>query len=191
METIKNAMQDALQKDHGPGVDIALETVDGICFKVYLPKYPEYATYIREGAKGHEIHCYYIHKEDHAEIYNNFTKCTEYRSYREQSIMQLLRQYKGRRDDLVDTARAYMKEATHRMWGYRLIGGSRKSSRVETFEEAKIFHKYNPMPALPKEKTLEEERKEREEKRKAFTKRKPLTRLQKQIIAYQATRLKR
>lgn len=191
MEPIKNAMLDALQTDHGPEVDIALETVNGICFKIYLPKYPEYATYVREASKGHEIHCYYIHKEDYAEIYNNFPLYAEYRSYREQSIMQLLRQYKGRRDDLVATARAYMKEATHRMWGYRLIGGSRKSSRVETFEEAKIFHKFNPVPALPKEKTLEEEKKEREEKRKAYTKRKPLTRLQKQIITYQNMRLKR
>ena len=188
MEAIKKDMLAVLQRDHGPKVQIELDTKQDICFKIFLKKYPHYVTYIREGGRGDEIHCYYIHRKDYADIFNNFPKFAEIRSFKEQSIMQLLWKYTGRREDLVGTARAYMKQATHRMWGYRLIGGSRKSSRVETFEEAKLFHATIPTPTIPNGTSLEEEARE---KLKEFRKRKPLNNLQKQILVYQAMRLSR
>jgi hypothetical protein len=189
MEAIKNEMIAVLQKDYGEkGVQVEIDTKQDICFKIFLKKYPHYVTYIREDGGKNQIHCYYIHRKDFADIFNNYARYAEIRSHMEQGIMQLLWSYVGRREDLVGTARAYMKQATHRMWGYRLIGGSRKTSRVQTFAEARQWHENFPAPVIPKGRTLEEESRE---KLKAFWKRKPLTNLQKQMLVYQAMRLSR
>ena len=189
METIKQELLAGIIADHGPRVQVELETTNGICFKIFLKKYFHYVTYIRMSGDGKEIHCHYFHKKDFISI---FTKTyPDIQSYREQGIMQLFRRYGGRREDLVAVARAYMKDAAHRMWGYRLIGGSRKTMRNETFANEKWFRKNVPEPPAPRVKTAEEEAAEKAAKLKEYRRPKPLTKLQLHILAYQAMRMKR
>ena len=188
MDVIKNELLKHLKAKYGANSLLELETRNGFCFKMWIEKHPQYTIYMRENSN--EVHCYYIHREDLADV---TTVYKEIQSYREQFIQQLLRQFKGSANDFVEIGKRYVFDASWRMDGFTAIGGSRKSSMIETFDNMKWFHKNVPEPNLPREKTEDEIRLDKEAAaRGAWKKRQqPPTKIQLKIMQYKKMRLSR
>ena len=190
MDKIKHELLQFLTGKYGAESKLALETRNGLCIQMYIQKHPQYIIYMREDGKGEEVHCYYIHHQDLADVTCHLK---EIQSYREQFIQQLLRQFKGSTKDFVEIGKRYVFDASWRMDGFTATGGSRKSSMVETFDNMKWFHKNVPEPRLPREKTEDEIRLEKEEASRAAWKKRqgPPTKLQLKIMQYKKMRLSR
>jgi hypothetical protein len=190
MDKIKCELQTHLTAKYGAGSKLELETHNGLCIKMFIQRHPQYIIYMREDGKGEEVHCYYVHRQDLADVTCHLK---EIQSYREQFIQQLLRQFKGSTKDFVEIGKRYVFDASWRMDGFTATGGSRKSSMVETFDNMKWFHKNVPEPRLPREKTEDEIRLEKEEAARAAWKKRqgPPTKLQLKIMQYKKMRLNR
>ena len=189
MDSIKNELLQHLKAKYGQKSLLELETKNGLCMIMFIEKHPQYTIYMREDSVGKEVHCYYIHREDLADVTCHLK---EIQSYREQFIQQLLRRFHGSAKDFVQIGKTYVFDASWRMDGFTAMGGSRKSCMTETFENMKWFHKNVPAPKLPREMTEEELRMEREEKAKAdWKKRQAGADLRKKILRYMKMRLSR